>query len=917
MPFKNYAITKGGQLTIGQILSPNFVHGVSGWEIRKDGSAEFQNVILPTGSGGNVITISAGAPSGSGITTGDLWFDLGTGVLYYWTGSAWVVFQYGTGSIANQAITAAQIANATITGAQLAVSVTARSLNGITTTISATAPGSPVTGDIWIDTANGSQLQQWSGSAWVPITWTATDVISANTITAALIAANTITAGQIAANTITASQIAANTITAAQIAANTITAAQIAANTITAAQIAANTITVSQLAAGIIYAGIVNGTTITGASLVADGSSGNILIYSGPPALGNLIGSWSAAAGTDSSGNAFSANLEVGAAGSPQVLINPNNPLASGASLQVPTNATDEGFPFSVFSQPLTIVSNGQAYLISYIAAPANVNDSTGSQMALVFASPTDDNTTSEPSLILTDLSTAFPYLVATNAGPTNGPALGIGGAVPGSAIPDFIGGPPIAGSLNGFLAGYGAGGQQTTVTLSGAGNFTVPAGITSIIVKCWGGGAGGAGAANAPTGGGEGGGGGAYASSTLTVTPLASIPYSVGAGGAGGAANTLGSDGHDTTWNTSTVVAKKGLAATIGSVGLGGTAAASTGTTKHSGGNGGAATGTGGSGGGGSGGPNGGAGAGQSVSGSTGGTGGNPGSGGGATGGKGGNTGVAGSAGNAPGAGGGGGGDGGSPKSGGAGANGKITVTYTMAATVPLVAIASAASTDLLSNSIPAGLTVFGSSSGHTNMSAASDGHLKLDNLVEIADTSAPSTPLSGTKVYSGTGLLKFVSEDGNAYTTGRRTVYFTGTQTVSSATFVTVTDGTNNFSATVAAAAYKFRTRLIYKLSGTTGTCSFGLSGPAFSSGGAGMTLVFNGIASGFGRYDNASPLASSFGSVANATLGTSLFCLVDIEGQFVFSASGTLAIRAQTGAGGSSFVIQQGSFFELEPL
>jgi hypothetical protein len=54
-----------------------------------------------------------------------------------------------------------------------------------------------------------------------------------------------------------------------------------------------------------------------------------------------------------------------------------------------------------------------------------------------------------------------------------------------------------------------------------------------------------------------------------------------------------------------------------------------------------------------------------------------------------------------------------------------------------------------------------------------------------------------------------------------------------------------------------------------------------------------------------------------VANATLGTSLFCLVDIEGQFVFSASGTLAIRAQTGAGGSSFVIQQGSFFELEPL
>lgn len=46
MPFKNYSITKGGQLTIGQVLSPNFVTGVSGWEIRKDGSAEFNDLTI-------------------------------------------------------------------------------------------------------------------------------------------------------------------------------------------------------------------------------------------------------------------------------------------------------------------------------------------------------------------------------------------------------------------------------------------------------------------------------------------------------------------------------------------------------------------------------------------------------------------------------------------------------------------------------------------------------------------------------------------------------------------------------------------------------------------------------------------------------------------------------------------------------
>jgi hypothetical protein len=180
---------------------------------------------------------------------------------------------------------------ATITTTQLGPSITARALGGITTTIAASAPASPTTGDIWINTSNGNQIEQWSGSAWVPITWTATDVIQAGTITASLIAANTIVAGNIAAGTITA--------------------AQIAAGTITATQIAAGTITATKLAAGIVVAGIVDATTITGASLVATGTSGDVLVYSGTPALGNLIGSWSGEASTDSFGNAYPQGLSV------------------------------------------------------------------------------------------------------------------------------------------------------------------------------------------------------------------------------------------------------------------------------------------------------------------------------------------------------------------------------------------------------------------------------------------------------------------------------------------------------------------------------------------------------------------------------------------------------------------------------
>lgn len=49
----------------------------------------------------------------------------------------------------------------------------------------------------------------------------------------------------------------------------------------------------------------ITGGVITGAQFVAVGASGEILVYSGTPALGNLVASFSASAGTDSVGNAY------------------------------------------------------------------------------------------------------------------------------------------------------------------------------------------------------------------------------------------------------------------------------------------------------------------------------------------------------------------------------------------------------------------------------------------------------------------------------------------------------------------------------------------------------------------------------------------------------------------------------------
>jgi hypothetical protein len=86
---------------------------------------------------------------------------------------------------------------------------------------------------------------------------------------------------------------------------------------------------------------------------------------------------------------------------------------------------------------------------------------------------------------------------------------------------------------------------NTTVVTQSAAGSYTwvCPAGITSVMVECWGAGAGGGG--GGPSQGGEGGGGGAYAAEpAYAVTPGTSYTYVVGSGGTGGLTGNVGASG-------------------------------------------------------------------------------------------------------------------------------------------------------------------------------------------------------------------------------------------------------------------------------------------------------------------------------------------------------------------------------------
>ncbi|HEX2921312.1 MAG TPA: DUF2341 domain-containing protein [Bacteroidales bacterium] len=141
------------------------------------------------------------------------------------------------------------------------------------------------------------------------------------------------------------------------------------------------------------------------------------------------------------------------------------------------------------------------------------------------------------------------------------------------------------------FLA-FGAKGISQPIEFTSNGSFTVPQGVTTIIVECWGaGGAGGGNPSNADGGGG--GGGGAYARSALIVIPGTSYDIAVGAGGIGSNGN--GTSGGDTWFGTPALVLAKGgsfgsqVSSNLpGAGGSGGLSSESFGDVVFSGGNGG-----------------------------------------------------------------------------------------------------------------------------------------------------------------------------------------------------------------------------------------------------------------------------------------------------------------------------------------
>jgi len=156
-----------GNLVVTALQSPNFVSGVSGWQIDKNGNAEFNSIVLPPSAKGVQVTFAATAPASPNVD--DLWYNTGSGnELSQWNGSAWVAYQYGTGAIGPGSITASLIAANTITASQLAAGIVYAGIVNGTTISGAQVVAYGTSGEILVYSgtpASGNLIGAWSGAS--------------------------------------------------------------------------------------------------------------------------------------------------------------------------------------------------------------------------------------------------------------------------------------------------------------------------------------------------------------------------------------------------------------------------------------------------------------------------------------------------------------------------------------------------------------------------------------------------------------------------------------------------------------------------------------------------------------------------------------------------------------------------------
>jgi hypothetical protein len=255
---------------------------------------------------------------------------------------------------------------------------------------------------------------------------------------------------------------------------------------------------------------------VTASSVIIDGTNGNLLIYSGPPASGNLIGSIAGAAGTDQFGNTIPAGENIGVIGQGNLELTPN------ADTPFDITAVLSG----VFSAVISLFTSDPNETFPGLLGSLVLGSGGTAKMAAALVSPF----VSEGAALV---------LQAQNDGGTDTPVITFGTVSSPDATTEVFS--PVMTITPFTILLYNGAGGQTTTLLTGSGNWPVPSTVSAVKAEVWGAGNNGA----AGTGGtletsGGGAGAGEYAAEpALAVTPSGTVAYSQGV--TAGASSTFG----------------------------------------------------------------------------------------------------------------------------------------------------------------------------------------------------------------------------------------------------------------------------------------------------------------------------------------------------------------------------------------
>jgi hypothetical protein len=316
--------------------------------------------------------------------------------------------------------------------------------------------------------------------------------------------------------------------------------------------------------------------TVNGNVIIASG--GSLFFYGGPPANGNLLGSWSNTANTDAYGNAYPAGLSVGLASGQQIMLIPQ------VNSQFNITQAISGIIQAAAEFDTTDVNQ----VIPGLLGALLLGTGTGEKMATVMTSP-----------IAASPATGIAVILASqNDAGTDTAMISIGTiTTPDNSTEVFS--PIITITPYAFIMYGGISGITTVTKTSGSGNISIPAGMSTIAKgEVWGPSGNGGPGTTLVSGGGAG--SGEYAADTAFAIPSpGNVAYVVaspgssstmtgtsvtitGHSGGNGLNNTTGGAGGTGSVNAIHFDGAAGGSGQVSGSAIGGGGASSAGTNTH-----------------------------------------------------------------------------------------------------------------------------------------------------------------------------------------------------------------------------------------------------------------------------------------------------------------------------------------------